>query len=79
MTCRAAGPLSEVASVSSSPLPSELEWGQVLVKMLYAPVDAADNYVSMTGGSYGETSTSLPYIGGQHGLGSVMVVSLAVL
>lgn len=74
VTCIAAGPLTEAALFSSSPLPSELEWGQVLVKMSYAPIDAADSYVSMTGGSYGESSTSLPYTGGQHGLGSVMMV-----
>ena len=74
VTCIAAGPLTEAALVSSSPLPLELEWGQVLVKMLYAAIDAADSYISMTGGSYWGSSTSLPYTGGQHGLGSVMMV-----
>lgn len=75
VTCASAGQLREAASVRTSVLPSELEWGYVLVRMLYAPIDAADGYVSMTGGSYGETSTSMPYTAGQHGLGSVMKVA----
>lgn len=75
IVCDAAGSLEEVAKVGSVPLPAELEWGHVLVRMLYAPVDAADIYVGMTGGSYGEATTPLPYTAGQHGLGSVMQVS----
>lgn len=62
--------------MSSSLIPSELDWGQVLVRMLYAPIDAADSYMSMTGGSYGDASTALPYVAGQHGLGSVMKVNV---
>ena len=70
--CDKAGQLDETASISSGPIPSELEWGQVLVQMLYAPMDAADSYVSMTGGSYSGSSTPLPYTAGQHGIGSIM-------
>lgn len=75
VVCDGAGPLRQTTTVSSASLPSELEWGQVLVRIMYAPVDAADSYISATGGSYGGQTAPQPFVGGQHGIGVVAKVS----
>lgn len=42
VTAKALGPPREVLAVGQAPLPSELEWGQVLVSIRAAPISPAD-------------------------------------
>jgi NADPH:quinone reductase-like Zn-dependent oxidoreductase len=56
-------------------LPRELEWGQVLVNMVYAAVNPADTYSARLGGVYGDASVEAPFIMGHDGVGVVAKVS----
>ena len=42
--------------------------------MKYAPIDAADAYTSLMGGTFSDVSETLPYTAGHHGVASVMKV-----
>lgn len=74
VTCREAGLLTDTVEVESEPLPAELEWGQVLLSMKYALVDAADAYTSLMAGTFSDVTVALPYTAGHHGVASVMKV-----
>lgn len=47
--CEQAGPPPKVLTVSTEPIPSELEWGQVLVSMRAVPINPADLYTVQVG------------------------------
>ncbi|EFJ43248.1 molecular chaperone [Volvox carteri f. nagariensis] len=78
--CR--GPGDRVADslvLEAVPLASELEWGQVLVAVKYAPISAADTYTARLGGVYGsDTAPKLPYVAGHDGVGVVLKVGPGV-
>jgi NADPH:quinone reductase-like Zn-dependent oxidoreductase len=56
-------------------LPPELEWGQVYVEMLFAPVTPADVYTLRLGGVYDEDSREPPFVAGHEGVAVVLKVS----
>lgn len=56
---------------TSTASPAELEWGQVVVQMKYAPMNPADFYTVRTGGLYGFDKTECPLICGHDGIGVV--------
>ena len=74
--CQKAGPPREVVSICSESLPTELEWGQVLVNICYAPIDAADIYTCTTGGTYDRSLVPAPFAAGHHGVGIVRKVTI---
>ena len=55
-------------------LPTELEWGQVLVSLRAVPVSPADLHTIQTGGSYGSSRVQPPFVIGHDGVGVVMQV-----
>lgn len=55
-------------------LPAELEWGQVYIEMLYAPVTPADMYTLRLGGVYDEDSKEPPFVAGHEGVAVVLKV-----
>jgi trans-2-enoyl-CoA reductase len=69
-----AGSLKDSVEVESAPIPTELEWGQVLLAIKYAPIDAADAYTSLMAGTFSDVTVALPYTAGHHGIASVMKV-----
>lgn len=66
--------MKEAVKLCSTSLPAELEWGQVLVSMKYAPIDAADVYSTAMGGLYGSATATPPYVVGHHGIGTIFKV-----
>ncbi|GIL48595.1 hypothetical protein Vafri_5076 [Volvox africanus] len=73
------GNVAESLSLESVPLVPELEWGQVLVAVKYAPINAADTYTARLGGVYGnDTAPKLPYVAGHDGVGVVLKVGPGV-
>ena len=53
----------------------ELEWGEVLVALKYAPIDAADVYSVSLGVAYGEKQAlSIPCTAGNRGFGTIVKV-----
>ena len=46
--------------------------------MKYAPIDAADAYTSLMGGTFSDVSEALPYTAGHHGVASVMKVGTSL-
>ncbi len=70
--CQGAGEAAAVLAGAAEPLPSALEWRQVLVRLVYAPISPADMYSVRTGGLYGQESVSPPFVAGHDG---VFVVS----
>lgn len=75
--CQEVGSLKESVTVSSKPIPAQLEWGEVLLSMKYAPIDAADTYTASLGGVYGGTSLTLPFVAGHQGVATVLKVPTA--
>eukprot|EP00210_Caulerpa_lentillifera_P009546 g9104.t1 len=63
---------------SSAACPAELEWGQVLVQMKYAPMNPADFYTVRTGGLYGFEKTECPLNCGHDGIGVIEKVGPGV-
>ena len=51
---------------------------QVLLAMKYAPIDVADAYTSLMGGTFSDVSEGLPYTAGHHGVASVMKVGTSL-
>ena len=77
--CRRAGLPKEALTLDTVPIPSELEWGQVLVSIRAAPINPADLYTIQTGGLYGtEPSVPPPFVPGHDGLGVVVKVGPGV-
>lgn len=74
--CNKAGPAKEALELVSEPLPATLEWGEVLVRMQYAPINPADTYTARTGGLYGDSQSALPFIAGHDGVGVVTKVTV---
>lgn len=74
MRCKEAGKPKEVLSMALETLPKELEWGQVLVSMRYAPINPADLYSVWTGGMYGNEAVTPPFTAGHDGVGVVQKV-----
>lgn len=73
--CKTGGQPKQTLSVELEPLPKELEWGEVLVSIRYAPINPADLYTCMTGGWYGNETIKAPFIAGHDGIGVVMKVT----
>ncbi len=61
-------------SVDTVALPAELDWGEVLVRMRCAPINPADLYSVVTGGTYGDEAVSAPFTAGHDGVGVVIKV-----
>ncbi|GLC55887.1 hypothetical protein PLESTB_001040200 [Pleodorina starrii] len=80
VVCRGPGArVAECLSLESAPLVPELEWGQVLVAVKFAPISAADTYTARLGGVYGnDTAPKLPYVAGHDGVGVVLKVGPGV-
>ena len=81
VTCVKAGGTDEVAqsvSLSAEPLPTHLEWGEVLVALRAAPVNPADLYSIATGGAYGLDSRPVPFVAGMDGVAVVKAVGPGV-
>ena len=77
--CQRAGLPKEVLTLTKEPIPEELEWGQVLVSIRYAPINPADLYTIHLGGTYGpEPPASPPFTPGHDGLGVVVKVGPGV-
>lgn len=69
------GGLKKVTRLISEVSSGELEWGQVLVGMKYAPVDSADIYTVSMGLNYGEAhSLKMPCVAGNRGFGVILKV-----
>ena len=64
--------------VSVSRLPTELEWGQVLVNIKYAAVNPADLYTIRTG-NYGFETAQYPHYCGHDAIGVVAKVPHVLL
>ena len=78
--CERAGLPKEVLTIRSEPIPTELEWGQVLLSFRATPINPADLYTIQTGGFYGsETPTQqAPFVPGHDGVGVVVKVGPGV-
>lgn len=72
--CSGPGRAAEVLSLGAEDLPAELEWGQVLVSVRYAPINPADLYTVATGGTYGQESVKPPFVPGHDAVGVVVKV-----
>ena len=72
--CSGPGRAAEVLSLGAEDLPTELEWGQVLVSVRYAPINPADLYTVATGGTYGQESVKPPFVPGHDAVGVVVKV-----
>lgn len=72
--CSGSGRPAEVLSVGAEDLPAELEWGQVLLSVRYAPINPADLYTVTTGGTYGQESVKPPFVPGHDAVGVVVKV-----
>ncbi|KAK2078239.1 hypothetical protein QBZ16_004108 [Prototheca wickerhamii] len=70
--CSGPGRAAEVLSLGAEDLPAELEWGQVLVSVRYAPINPADLYTVATGGTYGQESVKPPFVPGHDAVGVVV-------
>lgn len=75
MPHRGAGQPLQQLQLVSQPLPAELEWGQVLVELLYVPLGPGDMYTARLGGIYGEEAKEAPLVMGHDGVGVVTKVS----
>ncbi len=70
--------LALVLSLDKATLPQALEWGEVLVEMVLAPVSPADAYSVRMGGVYGEEVARPPFMAGHDGVGIVRKVRSGV-
>lgn len=73
--CERRGPLKDGVKIRSKALPQELEWGEVLVSMQYAPVDSFDAVTCAAADA--STSNNLrtpPFVAGSQGVGVVLKV-----
>lgn len=78
VTCASGGKPSEVLSVAAVPLPSGLEWGEVLISIRVAPINPADVYTTSLGGQYGPDQRRAPYVAGHDGIGVVAKVRRSI-
>lgn len=77
--CQRAGLPKEALTVDTVPIPSELDWGHVLVSIRAAPINPADLYSIQTGGIYGaEPAVKPPFVPGHDGVGVVVKVGPGV-
>lgn len=53
--------------MEADPLPGELQWGEVLISIRYAPINPADIYSIQTGGAYGQEFVDPPFVAGHDG------------
>lgn len=73
--CQRSGLPKEALTLDTTPIPAELEWGQVLVSIRAAPINPADLYTIQTGGLYGsEPAAKPPFVPGHDGVGIVVKV-----
>lgn len=77
-TCVSVGKPQSSVSVAAQDLPKELEWGEVLVLLKYAPINPADLYTVHMGGTYGTDKVPLPFVCGHDGVGVVAKVGPGV-
>ncbi|WIA11729.1 hypothetical protein OEZ85_011824 [Tetradesmus obliquus] len=76
--CRGPGKPQERLEMAAQQLPSELEWGEVLIEVKYAPVTPADIYTVRLGGVYDEDSKEPPFVAGHDAVAVVAQVGPGV-
>lgn len=72
--CKGPGKPQEQLQLVAQPLPPELEWGQVLIEVKYAPITPADVYTARLGGLYDEDSKEPPFTAGHDAVAVVTKV-----
>ncbi|KAF6265797.1 hypothetical protein COO60DRAFT_762517 [Scenedesmus sp. NREL 46B-D3] len=76
--CRGPGKPQERLEMVAEQLPVELEWGQVLIEVKYAPVTPADIYTVRLGGVYDEESREPPFVAGHDAVAAVAKIGPGV-